>query len=629
MGINGKFKKFIRGNFGNCWKTEDHILNQIHLPIIIIDGTYKLKSCPKGTKNGKEFYRNSFIPEIRKYYNNGAKLIYFCFDRGSPPNKQIEHEKRKKSKKNIIPMPTPKNDDELIISDKKFPENFPSFIANRNLQGDLVYYLTQKIIEDQGGVLSSDKDLIFGWKGDCTLCIHGGRLEKPNRNFPHLTPPSSKLICIKNKLLKQQQQQQPLNNSDTILLKRADIIRDVTFPLERDDFKRKNILEGETAALFYHTAHINDNQMIVSNDGDVLVMLLLASKDRINPVTGLWRNKIILKLHIPCKRDAEYVDINLLYDKIKNHKIFTTNDAKIVDPVTFFCAIGLLSGNDYVHHYCFGTGCYKPKLEKIRLLSISSDSFSSSSYSSSFSSSSSYTNLAQTSDPSKNTQLLTAGGENAKPLSNFVYEKYFTDTAPCPYPLYTFFKYMKRYENMIKVMENKSFCNTLNDRLYENPKNIEHLYEQIKIPGIFKEPINGGGFFLLSYTKTDDEIFIKFTHDIYVTNYTDSISTKTQKLRNKIKEGQIKGLNTPAIKIVRDHLKTYKIKRNRVLVKRKCRVFARNVEWLMNYFTISYRGTCVFESPLKKYLGLPKNGWRKTNLICKQAKRVSLKPPFK
>lgn len=71
------------------------------------------------------------------------------------------------------------------------------------------------------------------------------------------------------------------------------------------------LLEAEVACLYFARHHSNENCLFVTPDGDMLLQLLLMAPDRIDPVTGNFRNCHFLRLTLDGNDD--FVDINALY----------------------------------------------------------------------------------------------------------------------------------------------------------------------------------------------------------------------------------------------------------------------------------------------------------------------------
>ena len=72
--------------------------------VLIIDATYMIKYLHQNFKNGDHYFRSQFETPIQRYFNNGANLVYLCFDRHSPICKSAEQKKRMVG---TIPWQTP------------------------------------------------------------------------------------------------------------------------------------------------------------------------------------------------------------------------------------------------------------------------------------------------------------------------------------------------------------------------------------------------------------------------------------------------------------------------------------------------------------------------------------------
>lgn len=178
MGISKEVKDAIRALYPhtirNCRSIKEFVKSieppvapNFQFPtIVLFDYTAKLKYYPKDrVRNGHEYFENWFLPPIATAYEDGASVVYVCFDRGmfllssfkepfvsnllgSPINKDLEHKKRYRDTEF---MEIPNFDGETIITDTYIPppEEWEGFVNNKQLVGELIHYVTQRLLDEQ------------------------------------------------------------------------------------------------------------------------------------------------------------------------------------------------------------------------------------------------------------------------------------------------------------------------------------------------------------------------------------------------------------------------------------------------------------------------------------------------
>ncbi len=363
MGISTDFKQWLRKRYPEAWilmpSNNEKLIREKGYPriapIVIIDGTYGIKYLkePKKwskeenklvvdpIKSGHRYFLSQFMVDISKSYSLGAKWVYLCLDTNSPPNKAEEHNIRYKSREK---MKTPNDPNEIMIDDETMPSDWSKASVNPEFTRELIYYLTQKLVSPKP-LSKLAGNYIFTPPKDCKLFIHGGRLEKPKRHRPDLDQsPPPRLHLISNTLVNL-----PLSPDG---IQRTEYRREhiLAFPERNND--RKMLLEGEIACMYYLRDHPTQDVTIITSDGDLLILLLMASIDRIDPNTGEFKNKVYVQLKIGAT--WQYVDINYLWGSIDNDAEFQKKG--ISDAVLHISALSCLVKNDYIHNYTPGVG---------------------------------------------------------------------------------------------------------------------------------------------------------------------------------------------------------------------------------------------------------------------------------
>lgn len=381
-----------------------------------------------------------------------------------------------------------------------------------------------------------------------------------------------------------------------------------------------NLLEGEVSSVFFALGHIKrgENVMIISSDGDTLMMLLLLCPNLIDPLTGLFKATIYVCLIVGGVR--QYINVNKLWYNINVIRpcISPLNDSFIYhndsyEFVSKLVAVGILCGDtDYVKGYCYGINCKTDGLKDAPLVDwgfpLLNDLHS---MKTSFSSS------------TKNSDKTHAGSNTTSVLST-----------PIPWPMYTFLKYF----------------NT--DGGISNFLTIKRSSKQLNIHRSLSKPL---------YIEVDEEKFINFTKLIYVENYSRSkvyrdiyevnpprIEDTREYLYKASKRAPVETMNskknqtkTALVAISQGKIKTLKgnwitesalkkHKKERIPPARKIRVLSRHFLWQLLYYCNSFRSNCTLTDPTLLINDLPYYGYIILgNNKCGIAKRVALKnqPP--
>lgn len=351
MGIGGEVKTFIRDRWPGILINEKTLAKamaadtdaQVSYPapttfryptVVCFDYTSALKMPPsEDIVNGRQYITQRFLPPIIEAFNQGATTVYVCLDRGSPMNKDAEHRRRYT---NTVFMPVPEDGEEDIISDMRIPnkDQWPGFVANKQLVGDLIYYITQSLLETQ-----AKHENTFTPPPGKMLCLHGGRSTPPNRKqFPVLLP-APEVLFVQNTLVEQQTDYGLVN-----LVPKRSVGRMSDYP----EAHVECLQEAELACLYFAKNYPQDDVLFVTPDGDMLLQLLLMAPDRINPETGTFRNTHYLQMRLG--EMSDFVNINALYLAIQNDETLKLYE----NPVLTFVAVSTLLKNDYIHGFCYG-----------------------------------------------------------------------------------------------------------------------------------------------------------------------------------------------------------------------------------------------------------------------------------
>lgn len=358
MGILKAFRDWLRKTYPAAWRTISRNGNgEVPYPegvtVGILDATFKLKFYPQWITNGIQYVKTHVLSEAADFLNrNDAEAFYLCFDRGSPVNKSAEHAKRYGGLKKLTVSDL---DHVPIIDDNVIPNgnDWPNFANDRNLKQELLYYVTKRIVEEHElGAFT------FIPPPNKMLFVCGGTLQKPpprkerlEGKFPKFVP-EPKVYYVGH---------EPEGDPDTIKLsqkyKRVKGCHNV-FP----ESQVSNLLEGEIMAVYFSKFYYQTSVIIISGDGDLIPILLLSSKDRIDPRTGEFRNRLYLRLvkkggskGANGERELyEDLDINLLYQLICDDPLFLKTGTR--DPIISIMAACCLIQCDFIKGYCDGIG---------------------------------------------------------------------------------------------------------------------------------------------------------------------------------------------------------------------------------------------------------------------------------
>jgi hypothetical protein len=353
-------------------RKENYYPNDVQ--VAIFDCTSKLKNYPEFVvKNGLDYIHKYVLYEAVTFLgmDTGTEAFFLCFDRGSPANKDSEHANRYRDLKfhNIMDISDDKIfiDDETIISQNN--DEWKLFANDKILKQELIHYITKRIVDfpdesnDDNQCLMIDDELythpkkkkyVYTPPENKMLFLFGGMRDTPNpKRRERLTKrPDHELYYVGNEKVTTNELEEEdiyyLNSKSTY--KRISGIyspRDNSYKQE----EQQELLEGELSCLYFAKPYIysGKNILFISVDGDMLLQLLLLSKDRLNE-NGTFKNKVYLRLLL--HGTYEDIDINSLFILMCEDPLFKNNG--ISDPPVYYTFASCLIQNDYFKNPCFG-----------------------------------------------------------------------------------------------------------------------------------------------------------------------------------------------------------------------------------------------------------------------------------
>lgn len=374
--------------------------------VLFIDATHKLKF--NYFNKGISFIQH-ILKEVNAFlqneYTNGA---YLCFDiLPRQINKQFFKEpstSSKKTKPRPIPMTTvskdevtasmintakmarkvqwDKNEDEkeekdnddgydsdTLIAEKYFTvvdDNLPlidddscptmdewnAFRANKYLFPEIIHYITDRIINPQPDPLKT-----FNVPYNKFLYLWGGNLFIPPKRSERVKASFSEIeaITYENSVF------YVGNTFDTLT---HQFTRECgrTAPSNFNIATLTNLKEADLSLMHFLTYHEREDVTVLSGDGDLILILLLACKNRIDE-NGKWKNTVYFRYNTNQKSSdgialVQEININILFEMIMADP--TLNMKKgVSDPVLQLCLISTLIENDYIPNYMYGVSSVK------------------------------------------------------------------------------------------------------------------------------------------------------------------------------------------------------------------------------------------------------------------------------
>ena len=327
-----------------------------HATAFMFDQTNRLKYLSHDITTGREFFSGQILPDVLDAYKSGAVSIYICYDRKPPELKSMEHKKRYK-KTVMMPIPT---HTEPLVTETRLPsrEEWDGFVNNKWLVADLLSYITHMLLDDQTDDIEDKSEQnktaideamkrTFYPNVGTTVYLHGGTpMDRQESTYTHGRPDLPPLLYFVETRV-----HQILGHGGMTHETHERKVGYVDNPSIVNEDQVRRLLEGEMACLYYASLHDSEDCCIVTVDGDLLLLMLMAAQHRIDPKTNLFRNKHWLVLRMNGTDDV-VVDINQLYSDIAGDQVFAAGGVR--EPVITFCALAFLSKDDYVHDYTPG-----------------------------------------------------------------------------------------------------------------------------------------------------------------------------------------------------------------------------------------------------------------------------------
>lgn len=355
---------------------------------LFIDANYVLKYSSPALETGLQFVNEHVLAPVHAFTAAGGHTVALCFDRASPPNKSEEHRKRYARTQ---PMPTPPPDiAAALVSDEAIVDAdlWRPFTSNRYLAAQLVHYVTRTILGEHLPELARYTPPVHG-----RLFLHGGRRDPPphpstgvpappgqppqdgGRASPEhgthrqdgrmsagrVPAPAPELLYVHHGVFADAPTREQIaglpQHYRQHLLERQRAERRTGVDPAHAPAVLGNLLEGELAVAYYavHAAAPHEDAAFLTVDGDLVLILLLLARDRIDPATGRFRNRHVLWLKVPGAGGTDTVDINALYEDISEDPALSG----VHDPVLTWCLLTILIKNDFVHGYAPGIGTWR------------------------------------------------------------------------------------------------------------------------------------------------------------------------------------------------------------------------------------------------------------------------------
>jgi hypothetical protein len=337
---------------------------------VINDGMPDVKFKPDGINTIQDYIQRHVLRHVKEMLEDPTKNIshFYCvLDRGRNAAKALfTYHKRNRE---IPPMPEPVVYPFVLPTEGNLPKLWDSLIANRELTRREVYPLFKR------GLI----DTYVPPVGKCVV-LDGA----PDHPLDKNEYEETKDTAFTHVHFSHHYAQDPFGPSgmawsreNTVM---ATPIRQNAGPYHHrgvappEDYTH-GCVEGDLSAFFYVNKHFkhagnvtNDDILIDSNDGDTVMIALLHARDRIDPVSGRFYNRVWVKLrgqkktreaYIKRKEAAIkagkpwvedvidgrdiYININMLYILIKQDPEL----GKAQYPVLTAVTLHILSGTDF------------------------------------------------------------------------------------------------------------------------------------------------------------------------------------------------------------------------------------------------------------------------------------------
>jgi hypothetical protein len=488
----------------------------------------------------------------------------------------------------------------LVMTDFVAPhsKSWDSVMKNHQLKKEIMHYLTCKLVCDPSnpdtytsGVykkrqisskLAIEQPLTAGYTpaNGGIFCIHGGQSLKPSRDRE-----LNKSLQSDDFLVTVSAQVDTSNQLGGMSTFRREVSNaDHHHPREIVG----NIGEGEIGCMYYSMQHRGEDQLIVTGDGDVMFIALLASRYRLADDMQTFKNKVFVLLRIPNrttkytqrvtqakKTDAAeslYVDINKLY----NETLFKGDFSHCVDPIATQVAVFSLMKNDFIKGYASGlTGGVEP----------------------------------ETQTPWVALPLVKANKQKYKNMIRIVYPSTRLPGSAKP---------------NLEARQSASFFNS------GDGNGIQNAYEQFLLGQMLEETMETPEVII------DEDLFVAYTKECYYWKYcsTGKVQNAAKKIiaKEKAQKGELTFNQELVIylKLIEAHTNTFKKVNDRMMSDRMIRAFARRLKWLLTYWSSSYLGKCAYPNPCETYMGKSYYGWKRsseTYVTCEATDDISPEKP--
>lgn len=520
----------------------------------------------------------------------------------------------------------------LVFTDEVYPSKLrlKTVMSNSQLRREFMHYISQKMLFDESdaktlfssGVhmkkFSLNRERGYVPPPNCVLCIHGAQATKPQRDGSYASA-DNHLFVINNAVVSPRENPNALYDFErfetattTTTTREFNFNGSSSFPkTKRTIFKAdadhppeilKNLGEGELSCTYYSLKHMSDNQLIVTGDGDLIPICLLASRYRMNPAKTNFLNSVFLLLK--CREGKTkinkkmtttsgkpdrttilkshsgdlFVNVNELHDKVTKTGPFS----KCADPVAVMSLVTILIKSDFVKNFGYGIkGCQSETQTPWMILPFLENPEN-------------YRDLVIVTSPEIHVPWY--GRPHLEAETSARHSFLFPKKETVNYDKFT--------------PKETELANGLSDKI-----------KRVKV-------------------IVDDELFYRYVCHVYVSKYS---STKVVQTAIKRKMDQIKksmfctGWRMDSnleldIKVgcVREHLSKSKL--NVMMSKGEILSYSRRVSWVLDYWLNSYRGDCSYMNPTETFEGLSVHGWCKStsgNFTCRSTAEVSPTYPYR
>lgn len=324
--------------------------------VVIEDKMGSTKSKREDDRTCRQYMNSVLKPcvDAIKDLKRNITHYYMLLDRGFPIQKGIfAHPKRTKDSVKPMDEPDPKSWDPYVIPDEydgQLPFDWDSFIANRDLTRRNLYWLFYRSVMDPiEGLRPGPGKFVM---------IHGAPHKRLTKAEAERDPDAF------NRVYYCQGLQAPTAYNPSYG-------QDTVHRAECGEYYNDHVREADLATMFYakQQVHRHQNILIDMNDGDIISIALAFAPERIDPMTGQFRNKMYLRLpgsgkaKKPSEKTSKkkkpgddidlscdyYVDVNKLYKLIAKDSRFRGNGVQ--NPHLTLISLIIMCGTDFFGDY--------------------------------------------------------------------------------------------------------------------------------------------------------------------------------------------------------------------------------------------------------------------------------------